>query len=146
MAALAQQLAEAVEHPSEARRNGFGRSHRAFLDSLSERDRRYLQFQLWQEGVARYVELRAAEVAAREFTPSPEFSALRDYQAFDSLARRLREGILSELRAANLPAQRRLLFYPFGAGLALLLDQSGAMWKADYFDWTFFAGVGAPPP
>lgn len=144
MAALAQELAEAVQHPSDANRNGFWQRYRQFLDSLGERDRRYLRFQLWQEGVARYVELRAAEVAAREFTPSPEFTGLRDYQPFDSLARRLREGIISELRAADLPAQRRVLFYPFGAGLALLLDQSGAMWKADYFDWTFLAGMGAP--
>jgi hypothetical protein len=102
--------------------------------------------QLWQEGIARYVELRAAEVAAREFAPSPEITALGDYQAFDVLAHRLHDGILSELRAADLAAQRRVLFYPFGAGLALLLDQSGATWNSDYFDWTFLEGAGPSAP
>ena len=144
--ALAQGLAEAVEHPSDARRAAFWQDYRRFLNSLGEPDRRYLSFQLWQEGVARYVELRAAEVAAREFVPSTEFRALHDYDTYDSLARRLREGILAELRSADLPAQRRVLFYPFGAGMALLLDQSGTAWKSDYFDWSFLAGAGSPDP
>lgn len=144
--ALARELAEAVEHPSDARRVAFWRNYRRFLNSLGEHDRRYLGFQLWQEGVARYVELRAAEVAAREFIPSTEFGALPDYDTYDTLARRLREGILSELRSADLPAQRRVLFYPFGAGVALLLDQSGTAWKSDYFDWSFLAGAGTPDP
>ncbi|HET9294044.1 MAG TPA: hypothetical protein VFO06_07090 [Gemmatimonadales bacterium] len=146
MAALALELADAVEQPSAARREAFWRDYRHFLDSLGETDRRYLRLQLWQEGVARYVELRAAEIAAREFVPSREFSALQDYEAFGILAQRLRDGILSELRAANLPVQRRVLFYPFGAGLALLLDQSGARWNSAYFDWTFLAGAGSSGP
>ncbi len=146
MAALALELADAIEQPSAARREAFWRDYRRFLDGLDESDRRYLRLQLWQEGVARYVELRAAEIAAREFVPSREFSALQDYEAFGILAHRLRDGILSELRAANLPVQRRILFYPFGAGLALLLDQSGASWKTGYFDWTFLAGAGSSAP
>jgi hypothetical protein len=146
MAALAKELAEAVERPSAAGRDAFWRNYRHFVDGLGERDRRYLRLQLWQEGIARYVELRAAETAAREFVPSREFRALPDYQPFESLARSLRDGILSGLRAADLPAQRRVLFYPFGAGLALLLDQADSTWKNGYFDWTFLASVAPPAP
>jgi hypothetical protein len=143
MAALAGELAEAIEQPSAARREAFWEHYRHFLAGLGEGDRRYFRLQLWQEGIARYVELRAAETAARDFVPSREFSALQDYQDFGSLAHRLRGGILSGLRAADLPAQRRILFYPFGAGLALLLDQAGVAWKVDYFDWTFLAEAGS---
>jgi hypothetical protein len=48
--------------------------------------------------------------------------------------------------AADLPAQRRVLFYPFGAGITLLLDQSGTAWKSAYFDWSFLAGAGSTDP
>src|SRR5256885_8586199 len=55
--------------------------------ALSADDYRYLSFQLWQEGVARYVEYRAAAIAAREYTPSPGFRALPDYADYRATAR-----------------------------------------------------------
>lgn len=42
----------------------FWTDYASFLSSLQTRDRRYLEFQLWQEGVSRYVELRVAQLAA----------------------------------------------------------------------------------
>ena len=63
-------------------------------------------------------------------------------------AARLRQEILSELASADLQNRRRVSFYALGAGLALLLDQDGADWKARYLTDKFFmeryAGVRHP--
>lgn len=54
--------------------------------TLSPDDYRYLAFQLWQEGVARYTEYALARLAAERYTPTSRFRALADYQPFDSAA------------------------------------------------------------
>lgn len=70
---LSRELASALVGKGEGG-HGFWAGYDEFLSMLSAPDRAYLRFQIWQEGVARYVELRAAEVAAEIHTlrpPSP---------------------------------------------------------------------------
>ena len=109
---------------------------RSSLDSLraglAPDDYRYLAFQLWQEGVARYTEYAMAERAARSFVPSTEFLALPGQESFAVVAARLRRGILADSVLA-LGARRRVAFYPFGAAAALALDASGVGWRRKYF-------------
>jgi len=109
---------------------------RSSLDSLraglAPDDYRYLAFQLWQEGVARYAEYAIAERAAVSFAPSAEFLALPDHESFAVVATRLRRGILGDSTLA-LGKQRRVAFYPFGAAAALALDATGAGWRRKYF-------------
>lgn len=99
--------------------------------------------------MARYVELRVAEVAASAYTPTAEFQKLPDVETFAAAAARLRQEILSELASADLQKQQRVSFYALGAGLTLLLDQDGADWKARYLTDKFFmeryAGVTLSP-
>jgi hypothetical protein len=123
-------------------RRRFWQTYAGFLDLLSERDRRYLSFQVWQEGVARYVELRVAELAAQAYKPSLEFRQLRDVEPFAKAAERMRAAIRSELAAPDLAKQKRVGFYAFGAGLALLLDRDGSAWKRRYMKQKFFLGGG----
>lgn len=104
----------------------------ALRAALSPDDERYLAFQLWQEGVARYTELRAARFAARRFTPSAAFLALPDFVPFDAAAARIESGIHTGLRG-SLARDRRVAFYPVGAATALLLDEENAEWKEGYF-------------
>jgi hypothetical protein len=99
--------------------------------ALPPDDERYLAFQIWQEGVARYTELRAARFAARHFTPSPAFRALADFIPFDVAAARIESGIRAGLRAP-LGRDRRVVFYPVGAATALLLDEDNEGWKQAY--------------
>ena len=61
--------------------------------ALPPDDERYLAFQMWQEGAARYTELLAARFAARHFTPSAAFLALPDFVPFDAAAARIESGI-----------------------------------------------------
>jgi hypothetical protein len=98
---------------------------------LTPDDDRYLAFQMWQEGVARYTELLAARFAARRYTPSGAFRTLPDFISFDSAASRIEAGIHAGLRAP-LSERRRAAFYPLGAAYALALDEFSAGWRASY--------------
>jgi hypothetical protein len=113
---------------------------RSSLDSLraalAPDDYRYLAFQLWQEGVARYTEYAMAERAARSFTPSAGFLGLPDHESFAVAASRLRRGIVGD-SALVLGARRRAAFYPFGATAALALDAAGAGWRQKYLEAGF---------
>jgi hypothetical protein len=106
---------------------------RALGVELAPADLRYLDFQLWQEGVARYIEYASARVAARSYTPSPAFAALPDFVPYGDAARALRAQLVRELRLVDLGFNKRVTFYPIGAARALLLDRTTPGWKARYF-------------
>jgi hypothetical protein len=109
------------------------RAGAALRAALSADDYRYLEFQFWQEGVARYTELRVAELAARTYTPSAGFTALSDFTPFSTLARAARTDVLNELRHASLGQSGRVAFYSVGATTALLLDSVAPGWQRRYF-------------
>ena len=140
--ALARVLARTVglggDHsPAAATLAAYAAARAALEQALSPDDDRYLSFQLWQEGVARYLEYRVAAMAAREYTPTPAFRALPDYADFAGVAERLRRDLLRELESADLAKDRRVAFYPMGAATALLLDAAAPQWKARYFTRMF---------
>ena len=105
----------------------------ALRSALAPDDDRYLAFQMWQEGVARYTELRAARLAASRYTPTEAFRALPDFIPFGAAADRIEAGIRTGLRA-SLSRDRRAAFYPVGAAIALLLDGISTDWRRAYFD------------
>lgn len=124
-------LAQALLGEPDARAYGAARHdlHRA----LRADDARYLDFQLWQEGVARYVEYASARAAARAYTPGPAFAALPDFVPYADAARALNEQLQRELRTLDLGSNQRASFYPIGAARALLLDKTTPGWKERYF-------------
>jgi hypothetical protein len=95
-------------------------------------DRKYFSFQLWQEGVARYVQIKSAETAA-DYQPSAAFSALPDYIPFSTYALTIRSRTLNVLKSVDLTHAKRESFYSFGAAEALLLDRINPEWKTQYF-------------
>ena len=103
-----------------------------FFAALSPDDRKYLNFQLWKEGIARYVEIKSAEAAAH-YRPTQEFAALPDYESFESYAARARSDTLNELNQADLASWKRVIVYSFGACEGLLLDRLYPNWKQGYF-------------
>jgi hypothetical protein len=108
-------------------------SRAALRSALAPDDDRYLAFQMWQEGVARYTELRAARLAASRYTPTGAFRGLPDFVPFDAAADRVHAGIRTGLRAP-LARDRRVAFYAVGAAIGLLLDASAPDWRTAYFD------------
>ncbi len=106
--------------------------------ALSAEDDRYLAFQMWQEGVARYTELQVARLAAAlESASSEAFRALPDHVEYAVAAAEIEQGIHGELRSSGLGESGRVAFYPAGAAMALVLDAAVPGWRADYLGLDF---------
>ena len=107
-------------------------------EKLTAADYRYLSFQLWQEGVARYTELRVADLADKYHTPAEEFRSLPDFVDYGIAATTLRSNLDSELRTLDIEAWGRVSFYPLGAAEALLLDRVAPDWRSRYHTEPFY--------
>jgi hypothetical protein len=102
--------------------------------AVSAEDDRYLAFQIWQEGVARYTELQVARFAAAPgYAPSEAFRALPDYTEYAAAAAAIEHGIRTGLRNVDLGRSKRVAFYPVGAATALVLDAADPGWRVRYF-------------
>lgn len=108
-----------------------------FREGLAADDARYLDFQLWQEGVARYTEWRLAALAAARFTPSPAMRALPDFQPWSAVRDSVFRAIARGTARARLEVHRREVVYPVGAAMALLLDARDAGWRRQYLERPF---------
>lgn len=93
---------------------------------------RYLAFQLWQEGTARYTELVMARLAAARRETSPAFRALDGFVPFADVAAEIEKQMREDLTTADLGDAKRVAFYAFGCGEALLLDRSAPGWRTRY--------------
>ncbi|HEY0726225.1 MAG TPA: hypothetical protein VGD41_20055 [Pyrinomonadaceae bacterium] len=110
---------------------------------LSADDYKYLSFQLWKEGIARYTEDRVAHWAATKYHPTSEFQKLPDLISFSAAADQIRAGTMRELSTLRLEDYKRVAFYPIGATEGLLLDRSNPEWRNQYFaekfdNWIYF--------
>jgi hypothetical protein len=102
------------------------REARRALDALlAPEERRYLDFQLWQEGVPRWIELAVARAAVGEGTLPHAALAWQE------------DRLVNALQGLDLGRDRREVVYPLGAALAELLDREGSAWKTRYFERMF---------
>jgi len=108
------------------------KDRKEFLAQFLPGDHKYFSFQLWQEGVARYVQIKAAQ-AAGDYQPSAAFAALPDYTRFDTYSVAARSRTLDELKHIDITQSKREVFYSFGAAEALLLDRINPTWRDEYF-------------
>ena len=107
---------------------------RKFFAQLSPDEHKYFSFQLWQEGMARYTEVKAAESAQEaQYHPSQEFAALPDFESFASYVGEARSNTLNELKQADLVTWKRTVVYSFGAAEGFLLDRVNPKWRDAYF-------------
>lgn len=86
--------------------------------SVSVNDWKYLELQLWAEGVARWTEI---EIATR----SPDRKVV---ESGDSLRRRT----ISSLLALDAVKSGREIVYPYGATEAMLLERCTSTWRQNY--------------
>ena len=112
--------------------------------SLRDDDARYLSFQLWQEGIARYTEVRIASMAAAAYRPSAGFRALPDYHSFAKEATAAMSRIEREL-TIPLPDAKRTAFYAIGGAEGLLLDRAHPGWQTRYFENMFSVSPALMP-
>lgn len=136
---LAGTLQAKTESEFSVKLKAYFHARQAFQQLLSAEDYRYFSFQLWQEGIALYTEFRIADLAARKYTPTKKFRALKDYTSFKEVADSiLNKQILSSLPTQQMEKSERLVFYPFGAAEGLLLDQANPKWRGRYFKERFY--------
>ena len=127
-------IVQALEADPEGRTRALqvvGEDRDALRSLLTADDYRYFEFQLWQEGVARFIQYAVARAAATG-EPSAAFRRLPDYEPYGQAAEAALRSLRRELAELDLARQRRVAFYPIGAALALLLDETGADWKREY--------------
>lgn len=135
-AAMSKLLATAVGGNTSGRRarlRDYVEARQKFRSMISADDDKYLAFQLWKEGIARYTEYRAAALAAKSYRPSKEFRALKDYRPFQDVARTTHDGIMQQLLTRKLGVSKREVVYAFGAAEGLLLDKINPGWRKRYF-------------
>lgn len=141
-AVLARLLAEALESQGKsefrAAYNRYLTKRNDLNKSLEPKDYRYLSFQLWKEGTARYIEIVAAKQAAANYRPLEDFAKLEDYKSYADFAKELERRTIESLKSLSLSESKREVVYPFGAGEALLLDKAGISWKNRYFQDKFY--------
>jgi hypothetical protein len=113
---------------------GYLEAKKKFRSLLKPDDYKYLSFQFWQEGIARYTECRLADLAAADYTPTTEFQNLKDYKSFRQTARSIRNGIEKQLISMRLERAKREVVYAFGAAEGLVLDRANPAWSERYFD------------
>lgn len=134
---LARLLVEGMEAKTPALYSSKLASYREARDALKKMlgadDYKYLSFQLWKEGIARYTEDRVAHWAAAKYEPSSEFRNLKDFTTFAATADQVRQGIVHELSTLKLENYKRVAFYPLGAAEGLLLDRANPKWRTRYF-------------
>jgi len=109
-----------------------------FAQTIGVDNFRYLSFELWQEGIARYTEYRMARMSASMYKPGLAFSRLGDFRPFRPVADSIYQTIVKQLSSAKLGTSRRALVYPFGAAEGLLLDNVSPGWHSKYLKQKFF--------
>jgi hypothetical protein len=137
---LASALGQALDAPPSAKSNALRATvdaREALRGRLTAADYRYFEFQLWQEGAARFIEYAAARAAAESGEPSAAFRSLPDYEPYSGVAADARRSLRRELEQLALGHQRRVAFYPLGAAMALLLEETRSDWKRAYADRPF---------
>ena len=93
-------------------------ARQALAARAGDRDWRYLEFQLWQEGVARWTEIRLGKWYPRQ--------DVRDSAAS------LEQATMDALKTPKLPEMKREVVYAHGAAEAMLLQACGHGWRAEY--------------
>jgi len=142
-ASMSKLLADVIKSPKAERRKRVRKyldSRRKFQSMLAPEDYKYLSFQFWKEGIARYTEYHVAHLAAAKYRPSREFVALKDYRSFADVAQKTYDGIFHQLLTQKLGESKREVVYSFGAAEGLLLDQTNPRWRSRYFAEKFDLG------
>lgn len=127
-AAIQARKAERADRVSE-----YLEGRKKFRSMVSPADDRYLSFQFWKEGIARYTEYHAARLAASNHRPSKAYRELKDYRSFKDVAKTTHEGIFQQLLMQKLGESKREVVYSFGAAEGLLLDRVNPRWRTRYF-------------
>lgn len=114
------------------------KSKEAFKKIVTEKDSKYFEFQLWQEGLARYTEYEILSYLIKKgYEPSEDFKSLSDYESLtDNYKKRIKR-LSEEIEKVNLKDNQRNCFYSIGAMEGLILNKYRPGWRKKYFKHLF---------
>jgi len=127
------QLADVMLN-TEATTTDIAQVLRSLKQGLPAPDYRYLTFQFWQEGTARYMEHLVSRMAAQTYEPTKAFHALNDAVSYADHARELDAQLRSELKSLDVASQGRFVMYPLGAMIGMVLQREDPDWMSGYFN------------
>ncbi|MBX7044645.1 MAG: hypothetical protein K1X86_02310 [Ignavibacteria bacterium] len=110
------------------------KSKKDFEKIVSKKDSKYLEFQLWQEGIARCTEYDIlAYLVKNDYMLSGDFKSLNDYEPIaDNYTKRLKR-LDEEINKVTLYENQRDCVYSFGAIEGLILNKYMPNWREKYF-------------
>ena len=117
--------------------NIFHIERKKLMGLLKPADYRYISFQLWQEGIARYTEYKFLELLDN-YKPAIEVSQLPDFIPFKKFKEEFLRSHLSSVTALKLDKEKRVCFYDIGLAEGILLDKLNPQWTTQYFAEKFF--------
>jgi hypothetical protein len=115
----------------------YARARIAFKKGLKPDDYKYFSFQVWQEGVAKYIEFKFLETMGK-YKPTSEIQQLPDYIPYDEYREQMYKEELDNLTAFKLAEQKRTCFYTIGFAEATILDYLNPKWKKLYLKNKFY--------
>lgn len=116
--ALREAVAERGQADFRAAFDRYLSARATFQTSVSPKDWRYIEFELWAEGVARWTEI----FLGRHY-PDKQVKVA---------AQAMEKGTLAQLASPDLPGQGREFVYAYGAGEAMLMEACGSRWRKEY--------------
>jgi len=133
----------------EALEAGLERCHASrdrLYGALTEPDRRYLAFQLWQEGMARCIEHLALIALGNDPSVWAGMAHLPGHQSPAEASAACWARGLEELRNLRLAEHQRVCFYAIGWAEGMLLRRIGRLPADSYFDAPFQTASWFPRP
>lgn len=109
-----------------------------FKSLLSKKDYDYFSFQLWQEGIARYTEIKIAEYLNSNYVSSENIKQLTDFTSPDSFYVKIIGKLIKNADSQSLTENQRVCFYTLGALEGLILDAYYPDWKELYLKEKFY--------
>lgn len=100
-------------------------------ESLSDDDYSYMAFQLWQEGIARYTEIKLLKLLS-SYNVSQEIKNIKDFKTFNHLLEEKLGNEINNITSLKLESSKRACFYSIGMAEGLILDKVNANWRNLY--------------
>ena len=117
--------------------NEFIIERKKLMQLLKPADYRYLSFQLWQEGIARYTEYKFLQLLD-EYTPFTDIFLLADFIPFKKFKEQFLGSHLAAVTGLKLENEKRVCFYDIGLSEGILLDKLNPKWRSNYLNKKFF--------
>lgn len=115
----------------------FGRERKKLMGLFTPTDYRYISFQLWQEGIARYTEYKFLQLLD-DYIPAAEVTQLSGFISFREFKEQFLKSHLASVTAMTLNKEKRVCFYDIGLAEGILLDKQNPHWRSHYLTNKFF--------